>query len=220
MALDPNDARLRLADATRRIIDQLASSTTDAAAFAVARDLVEQAAATLAERDSVRAYEGAAEGAVGNVVGFDFDSLYQFSPFLGELNPLAPPIRITFDGAVARGDVTYPIAYEGPPGCVHGGCIAAGFDEVLGVMQATTGRPGMTAKLEINYRSPTPLFRPVRYEASVVRIEGRKIFATCTLTVVDDGRLCAQADGLFISMRTDGFADMMRDRMNNARTAG
>ncbi len=217
MALDPNDARLRLADATRRIIDQLASSSTDAAAFAVARDLVEQAAATLAERDSVRAYEGAAEGAVGDVTGFDLDAIYQYSPFLGQLNPLAPPIRVTFDGATARGDVTYPIAYEGPPGCVHGGCIAAGFDEVLGVMQATTGRPGMTARLQIDYKSPTPLFRPVRYEARIVRVEGRKIFTECTLSVPEEGRLCAQAEGLFISMRTDGFADMMRDRMNNAR---
>ena len=35
-------------------------------------------------------------------------------------------------------------AYEGPPGCVHGGFIAAAFDEVLGSTQSLSGSPGMT----------------------------------------------------------------------------
>jgi acyl-coenzyme A thioesterase PaaI-like protein len=58
----------------------------------------------------------------------------------------------------------------------------------------------MTGKLEIRYRSPTPLFEPVTFEGWVVRVDGRKIFTEGTLKAGD--RLCAEATGLFISFRT------------------
>ena len=45
------------------------------------------------------------------------------------------------------GVVTFGDAYEGPPGCVHGGFIAASFDEMLGFVAGATGKPGMTARL-------------------------------------------------------------------------
>ena len=43
--------------------------------------------------------------------------------------------------------VTFGSAYEGPPGCVHGGYVAAAFDEMLGFVQSLGGNPGMTARL-------------------------------------------------------------------------
>ena len=63
--------------------------------------------------------------------------------------------------------------YEGPPGHVHGGFVAAAFDEVLGFVQSTTGQPGMTGTLTIRYRKPTPLDTDLRFEATVQRVEGR-----------------------------------------------
>lgn len=56
---DPADARFRLADATRQIIAELASSTASSEAFEHARDLVVRAASVLAEREHGRTYEGA-----------------------------------------------------------------------------------------------------------------------------------------------------------------
>ena len=52
------------------------------------------------------------------------------------------------------GTATFGAAYEGPPGCVHGGFVAAAFDEVLGSTQSLSGEPGMTGRLTVNYRSP------------------------------------------------------------------
>ena len=131
-----------------------------------------------------------------------------FSPFIGVLNPLAPPIAVSFDddGNVI-GTCTYGAAYEGPPGCVHGGFIAAGFDEVLGFAQAYSGTPGMTGSLNISYRSPTPLSRAVRYVGRLDRVEGRKIY--CSATLHDGDTLCAEAEGLFISMKPEVFQRLL-----------
>ena len=142
-----------------------------------------------------------------------------YSPFLGVLNPLAPPIHMSWSteqgSTEVCGTVTYPGAYEGPPGCVHGGFIAAGFDEVLGFTQAHANRPGMTASLTIDYRSPTPLHRELQFRGRIERIEGRKTFTSAELVVAADGRLCAQATGLFIALPQEVF-----ERMKDERTAG
>ena len=56
-----------------------------------------------------------------------------------------------------KGTVTFGSAYEGPPGHVHGGYVAAAFDELLGMTQSLGGMPGMTGTLTVRYRRPTPL---------------------------------------------------------------
>ena len=226
---DPLDARFRLAAATRSVIDELASSTAGDDAFERARDLVEAAAALLLQRGHGRRYTGA-EAAV--VSSEHLGSFLDDSPFIGELNPLAPPIVMAAQSDTAQadtaqadtaqadtgrvvGEVTYGAAYEGPPSCVHGGFIAAGFDEVLGFAQALTGRPGMTARLEVQYRSPTPLHQPLRYEGRIDRVEGRKIFAVGTLHHGDT--LCAEAQALFVSMNPEVFQRLMRAREEPTR---
>ena len=98
-------------------------------------------------------YEGFAEAAnAGEPFGF-----FDHSPMLGRANPLAPPIRLWLEGDRILGTATFGAAYEGPPGCVHGGYVAAAFDEVLGSTQSLSGSPGMTGRLTVHYRKPTPL---------------------------------------------------------------
>jgi acyl-coenzyme A thioesterase PaaI-like protein len=200
-------ARSELAAATRTIIDELMRSTADDADFEQASALVVQAAELLRSQSHDRRYMGVAEGSLAD----SQENFISFSPFIGELNPLAPPITVRFDDDNnVVGTCTYGAAYEGPPGCVHGGFIAAGFDEVLGFAQAFSGHPGMTGNLNISYRSPTPLFQEVRYSGRLDRVDGRKIYASATLSAGD--RLCAQAEGLFISLKPSVFEDMKKLR--------
>jgi acyl-CoA thioesterase FadM len=88
--------------------------------------------------------------------------------------------------------------------------VAAAFDEVLGYAQSLTGNPGMTGRLEVSYRSPTPLHTPLRFEAWVERVEGRKITARCTLHAGE--RLCAEATGLFITIKPGTFEKLVAER--------
>ena len=130
------------------------------------------------------------------------------SPIIGAINPIAMPMTITTstdeNGRVnVVGSVTFGSAYEGPPGCVHGGVIAAYFDEVCGVAQSTTGNPGMTVNLTIDYRAPTPLHKPLEFRAHVASTEKRKIITTASLHHGET--LCAEAKGIFVSMRPEIF---------------
>jgi acyl-coenzyme A thioesterase PaaI-like protein len=120
------------------------------------------------------------------------------SPLIGRANPVAPPLQLTLDGEMVRGICAFSRAYEGPPGYVHGGFIAAAFDELLGATQSMTARPGMTGRLTVRYRRPVPLNREAVFAGRLTRVEGRKILTEATLSV--DGVLHAEAEGLFISV--------------------
>jgi acyl-coenzyme A thioesterase PaaI-like protein len=137
---------------------------------------------------------GFAESAnAGSVVGF-----FDYSPLIGRSNPLAPPLTMGVDGKRVRGTAVFGAAYEGPPGHVHGGFVAAAFDEVLGFAQSMGGNPGMTGTLTIRYRKPTPLHREIRMEGEITRIEGRKIFTVGRMYAGEV--LTAEAEGIFISV--------------------
>ncbi len=149
-----------------------------------------------------------------SVVGTSF---LDRSPIIGAINPIAAPIHITTSiddtGRVnVVGCVTFGTAYEGPPGCVHGGMIAAYFDEVCGVAQSTTGNPGMTVNLTIDYRAPTPLHKPLEFRAHVASIEKRKITTHGSLHYGET--LCAEATAIFVSMRPEVF-----ERLTQLRNA-
>jgi acyl-coenzyme A thioesterase PaaI-like protein len=101
-------------------------------------------------------------------------------------------------------------AYEGPPGCVHGGVDAAMFDELVGLTQTLSGKPGMTGRLTVSYRAPTPLHTELRFTGKVRSVSGRKI--VCVGTIHAGEQLCAEAEGLFIHIDPQKFIDMRDER--------
>ncbi len=123
---------------------------------------------------------------------------FQFDPMLGLYNPLALPVRMSWVPPKAIGHAHFPSAYEGPPGCVHGGVIAAVFDQVFNVANLKTGVAGPTGNLSIDYRTPTPIMNDIVFEAWVDRIDGRKVFAAGRL--LHGEVVTAEAAGLFIRM--------------------
>ena len=74
--------------------------------------------------------------------------------------------------------------------------LARSHDEMLGIANIAAGNPGMTARLTVHYRRPTPLFLELRFRAWVDRVEGRRIMSRAELW--DGDTLTAQADGLFV----------------------
>ena len=134
-----------------------------------------------------------------------------YSPIIGLANPVALPLTLRFVGDHVEGTSTFAAAYEGPPGHVHGGSIAAAFDEVLGMVQTFSGTPGMTGRLSISDRSPTPLDTPLRWEGTMDRVDGRKIYTSGRVFNANTGTLLAEAEGLFISIDFARFALAMAD---------
>ena len=60
------------------------------------------------------------------------------------------------DGDRATGTVTFPLAFEGPPGIVHGGFLAMFFDCVVQHHNCDVGVAGKTTSLLVGYRRPDP----------------------------------------------------------------
>ncbi|MBU3702548.1 MAG: PaaI family thioesterase [Acidimicrobiia bacterium] len=134
--------------------------------------------------------------------------LRERSPFIGRANPVALPLEMTFGDGTVEARPTFGTLYEGPPGCLHGGYIAGIFDEALGAAQSFAGQAGMTGRLTIHYRSPTPLRTELHLRAWLESVNGRKVVCKGTLHAGD--RLCAEADGLFITVDPSRFMDPTR----------
>ena len=133
---------------------------------------------------------------------------FPFSPMIGLYSPLAPPLHCELrDGGVV-GHTVLGAAYEGPPGCLHGGIIAGLFDELLGVANIAGGVGAMTGTLTITYRSPTPLHTELTLAGRVAAVEGRKVRTAGTLHAGD--RLCVEAHGIFILVEHARFARLAR----------
>ena len=201
-----------LADAVRDLIHRMVATAAPVDVFAGVAEDLREVAARFEAYPKEPLYTGRRESSLADAdeVGSDYEGPFDLSPLMGRANPLAPPLRLQVLDDRVVGTATFGAAYEGPPGCVHGGYIAAAFDEVLGLAQMLGGQPGMTANLEIDYRSPTPLLTEIRLEGRVDRIEGRKTF--CRGEIYADDRLCAEAQALFISIDPSRFQAMVADR--------
>lgn len=199
----------RMAAATRQVIDKLVGTVASAEVLADAADEIERIVARLGEAGRNSVYEGYAE--IANTAG-DAASTFEHSPFFGLANPLSPPLQLWGGDNGVEAVVVFGAAYEGPPGCVHGGYIAGAFDEVLGAAQTYSGNPGMTGTLTIKYRSPTPLHTELRMVGEYVRTEGRRVYTSGSLWAGD--RLCAEAEGIFVSVPATRFAELIAQRQS------
>ncbi|CAN5232097.1 PaaI family thioesterase [soil metagenome] len=158
--LSPRRAALKeLADTTRSLIDHLVA--TDAPQQVVEAATVEVAAAA---EHFAGYHQGTLYGfSEAATAGKREDPLFDHSPLIGMANPLAPPMTIDEVDGLIVASARFGQAYEGPPGCVHGGYVAAAFDELLGATQSLSGAPGMTGTLTVRYEKPTPLHTDLRF---------------------------------------------------------
>jgi acyl-CoA thioesterase FadM len=68
----------------------------------------------------------------------------------------------------------------------------------------------MTGTLTVRYLRPTPLHQQLIFHAELSRVEGRKIFADARVEA--EGRVTAEASGIFISIRPGGMEALMKKR--------
>ncbi|HEX9888323.1 MAG TPA: hypothetical protein VGA69_02510 [Nitriliruptorales bacterium] len=203
--VDPAWARRHeLADHLRTAVEELVTLDVDAVGE---RALEELAADLAAVRGRLEAMGDVRHHGPLALAPLPAGSLVERSPVSGRSNVVAPPLVVDAYGEVTRAHAVFGDQYHGPPGGVHGGIVAAVFDELLGIAQIGCGTAGHTGTLTIRYRALTPLYTRVDYEAECVGREGRKLFVTGRSTV--DGRVTAEAEATFIltaeaAARADG----------------
>jgi hypothetical protein len=133
---------------------------------------------------------------IGRQAGSDGRVYIDHSRDIGAFNPCFPTYQIQVDGDRASGTVDFPIAYEGPPGVVHGGFLALFFDSIVQHHNCDVGLAGKTISLEVNYRRPTPLLTELQFEVER-SVDDRRITSTARLlsggTVLCDAHVSAAA---------------------------
>ena len=121
----------------------------------------------------------------------------------GPDNPGTLGLKLAIDGERVRGEVTLDDRHQGAPGFAHGGAVATALDDTLGTLLVVLGHPGVTARLEVNYRRPAFLHRRFELEAWVERVEGRKIEMAAEMREGSD--IVADATALFIQVDREHF---------------
>lgn len=104
----------------------------------------------------------------------------------------------------------------GPPGHVHGGAIAATLDEAMGAVAWMSDFQCVAATIEISFLEMLPLETETIVEATIDRVEGRKIHLRATLTD-RSGKKVAEGTGLFIVLREETIR-AMAPRSSNVRS--
>ena len=190
---------LDLATATaafERVAEQLASVAVDEPRM--------QAALTASDMQErfANALVAGQEGRAARAREVGIEGFFPYSPYVGPLNAVAPPVRFEIVDAEPfaelRAEHRFDPIVNGPPGGVHGGMIAGVFDELLGSVCVLNDVAGFTGTLSIRYRSLTPIDAPISMRAWVDRVEGRKTFARGTFHHGET--LCAEAEGVFIGI--------------------
>jgi acyl-coenzyme A thioesterase PaaI-like protein len=125
----------------------------------------------------------------------------EFGPLRGEANPVAPPLRFEPatrpDGAPAVGArARLGPLHEGPPRRVHGGWLAALFDEVLAVVQRDAAINVVTARLSVRYRRPAPVGAELVFVGWIDDEGERRVVARATCHADDE--LVAEAEAEFV----------------------
>ena len=200
----------RVAHKLRSLIQQLHTRVSDDKTLERVEELLDQAQQLLDGPTRIKWYEVD--------VDVDEETAHQlreehrdYSLFRGESNPLAPPVRISKNEdsegkEVVVGEVSFDQTREGPPRTVHGGMIAAVFDDVLSGVLSSAGAAGsVTGKLTIRYRRPTPINTDLRFEAWIDHQQGRRL--TAQAHCLANGEVTAEAEALFVRIDMKDFAN-------------
>ncbi len=122
----------------------------------------------------------------------------------GEGNPLSLGLTFAIDGERVHAKMRLDERHQGAPGFAHGGLLATALDDVLGTLLYVLKKPGVTAKLEVNYRRPAFIHTDYELESWIDRVDGRKLHLGGVIRDTD-GNVVAEADALFMEVAVEHF---------------
>ena len=200
---DPTD-EIRLAEAVRRLVRGVRVTQVGGEAHERALSLIADATALLESEVTDGPFWQTGLTAFDQ---FDLDaeptSVFPYSPAMGRRNPISPVVELEVgEDQVVRGTARFTEQFNGPPfDTCHGGIISLVYDDLIGLAAMIAAGGGMTARLTIDYRRPTPMFEPITLTAWLEEVDGRKLLARGEMR--HEGELLSEAEGLFI--RPTGF---------------
>ncbi|HEC23219.1 MAG TPA: PaaI family thioesterase [Chloroflexi bacterium] len=124
-------------------------------------------------------------------------------------SPVGLKLRFSDNGAdEVRACCTIDARYQGYPGVVHGGVVAAMLDETAGrvTMISNPDRFMMTGRMTIRYRKPVPTETELTLIGHLIRDRGRTAQAHSEIRL-PDGTLAAEAELTLIEIPRELIPD-------------
>lgn len=109
----------------------------------------------------------------------------------GELMSISTPTRI----------------HQSYPDRVHGGVISSVLDEIIGraIMISEPDAWGVTVELNIKYKKPVPIDKPIKALARIIR-NSRLIFEGTGEILLEDGTVAAEGHAKYVKMKIEKLA--------------
>jgi hypothetical protein len=115
---------------------------------------------------------------------------------IGSYNPCFPEYEISVDEDKADGTVTFPLAFEGPPGMVHGGFLSLFADIVVQHHNCELGAAGKTTFVLTDFLRPAPLATPLTF--TVTRTVSARRSSSDLVLSDPSGPLCSARVGAIV----------------------
>ncbi len=128
----------------------------------------------------------------------------------GVENPAGLRLRFFSQGnAAARCEVTLGDMHQGYPGIAHGGIVMTILDEALGraALSADPKRLLYSGKVEVRFRQPVPLHKPLTVLSRIDKDRGRLVLASAEL-LLPDGTVAAEATGTLFEIPPETLREM------------
>lgn len=105
-------------------------------------------------------------------------------------------------------EYTVPAQYQGYPGVVHGGIVAAMLDEATSrtIFRGDPPRFVVTARLNVRYRRPVPVETPLRLVGRIVKDKG-KVITVAGQVFGPGSELLAEAEAVIVEVDPSFFGE-------------
>ena len=111
----------------------------------------------------------------------------------GPLNEAGLQLHFTPGPSGSVAEFVVPERFQSWAGMAHGGITALLLDEAVGWAAWHAGHPGVTGRLQVNYRRPLKLGESVRVVGKVERVRRSLVYASAYVENREDGSRIADA---------------------------
>jgi acyl-coenzyme A thioesterase PaaI-like protein len=161
-----------------------------------------------ARSSSTRARSGALSGRpTAQAVAADIDRArigrFQYRPHncfaCGQLNSGGLQLALHVDGTRCWTEFEIPQRFEGWQGMAHGGILSTIVDEVMAWSLVAVDHVGVTTRLEVDFRGPALVGRPIRAEGWIVQQRRRRFDTAAVVVDRDSGETLVEARAIYLA---------------------
>ena len=121
----------------------------------------------------------------------------------GTLNTSGLQLDLHMERGRSWTELTLDRRFQGWDGIAHGGIICAILDEVMAWALVAERHWGVTARMNVAFKRPVEIGRPIRGDGWVTRSRRRVVDAAGAITDAETGETLATAEGTFVAATDD-----------------